>query len=56
MGTLILFPAIDVKDGRCVRLKHGDFWREVIFAEDPAAQTVKWKTSSGKKPAPLSFT
>jgi phosphoribosylformimino-5-aminoimidazole carboxamide ribotide isomerase len=35
---MILFPAIDLKDGRCVRLRQGDMARETVFNEDPAAQ------------------
>lgn len=35
---MILFPAIDLKDGRCVRLRQGDMARATIFNDDPAAQ------------------
>jgi len=35
---VILFPAIDLKDGRCVRLRRGDMEDVTIFNEDPAAQ------------------
>jgi phosphoribosylformimino-5-aminoimidazole carboxamide ribotide isomerase len=35
---MILFPAIDLKDGRCVRLRQGDMEQETVFNEDPAAQ------------------
>lgn len=35
---MILFPAIDLRAGRCVRLMHGDFARETVYADDPAAQ------------------
>lgn len=35
---MILFPAIDLKEGRCVRLKQGDMARATIFNDDPAAQ------------------
>lgn len=35
---MILFPAIDLKDGRCVRLVQGDMTRETVFNDDPAAQ------------------
>ena len=35
---MILFPAIDLKDGRCVRLKRGEMESATIFNEDPAAQ------------------
>jgi phosphoribosylformimino-5-aminoimidazole carboxamide ribotide isomerase len=35
---VILFPAIDLKDGTCVRLEQGDMARATIFHRDPAAQ------------------
>ena len=35
---MIVFPAIDLKDGRCVRLRQGDMERATIFNDDPAAQ------------------
>ena len=35
---MILFPAIDLKDGLCVRLEEGDMARATIFQRDPAAQ------------------
>ena len=35
---MILFPAIDLKDGQCVRLKLGDMDQATVFNEDPAAQ------------------
>jgi phosphoribosylformimino-5-aminoimidazole carboxamide ribotide isomerase len=35
---MILYPAIDLKDGRCVRLKQGRMAGATVYAEDPAAQ------------------
>jgi len=35
---VILFPAIDLKDGACVRLQQGDMARATVFNRDPAAQ------------------
>jgi phosphoribosylformimino-5-aminoimidazole carboxamide ribotide isomerase len=35
---MILFPAIDLKDGRCVRLEQGDIAKATVFSADPAAQ------------------
>ncbi len=35
---MILYPAIDLKDGACVRLERGDMARATVFGEDPAAQ------------------
>jgi phosphoribosylformimino-5-aminoimidazole carboxamide ribotide isomerase len=35
---MILFPAIDLKDGKCVRLKLGDMAQATVYNDDPAAQ------------------
>jgi len=37
-----IIPAIDIKDGRCVRLKQGDMQTATVFAEDPAAMAQHW--------------
>jgi phosphoribosylformimino-5-aminoimidazole carboxamide ribotide isomerase len=38
--AVILFPAIDLKDGRCVRLEQGDMTRATVFNLDPASQAA----------------
>jgi phosphoribosylformimino-5-aminoimidazole carboxamide ribotide isomerase len=38
VATVILFPAIDLKDGECVRLLYGDMDKATVFNKDPAAQ------------------
>jgi phosphoribosylformimino-5-aminoimidazole carboxamide ribotide isomerase len=38
MEAVILFPAIDLKNGQCVRLEQGDMSRATVFSLDPAAQ------------------
>jgi len=38
MAAVILFPAIDLKDGECVRLVHGEMGSATVFNPDPAAQ------------------
>jgi phosphoribosylformimino-5-aminoimidazole carboxamide ribotide isomerase len=40
---MILYPAIDLKEGRCVRLVHGDMERATIFNDDPAAQAAQFE-------------
>lgn len=40
---MILFPAIDLKDGKCVRLKLGDMEQATIFNDDPAAQAKSFE-------------
>jgi phosphoribosylformimino-5-aminoimidazole carboxamide ribotide isomerase len=42
---LILFPAIDLKDGACVRLEQGDMERATVFNGDPAAQARAFKAA-----------
>ncbi|HEV2512796.1 MAG TPA: 1-(5-phosphoribosyl)-5-[(5-phosphoribosylamino)methylideneamino]imidazole-4-carboxamide isomerase [Bosea sp. (in: a-proteobacteria)] len=44
MGAVILFPAIDLKEGRCVRLKQGDMDQATIFNDDPAAQAATFES------------
>ena len=39
---MLLIPAIDLKDGHCVRLKQGDMDQATIFSEDPAAMARTW--------------
>jgi len=37
-----LIPAIDILDGKCVRLKQGDYDQQTIFSDDPVEFAVKW--------------
>ena len=39
---MILYPAIDLKDGQCVRVVHGDFSTATVFNDDPADQARIW--------------
>jgi phosphoribosylformimino-5-aminoimidazole carboxamide ribotide isomerase len=39
---VIIYPAIDLRDGKCVRLVEGDFSRETVFDADPAAVARRW--------------
>jgi phosphoribosylformimino-5-aminoimidazole carboxamide ribotide isomerase len=39
---VIVVPAIDIRGGRCVRLVQGDYDRETVFGEDPAAMAERW--------------
>lgn len=43
---MILFPAIDLKNGQCVRLEQGDMARATVFNLDPAAQAKTFETQS----------
>jgi phosphoribosylformimino-5-aminoimidazole carboxamide ribotide isomerase len=43
VAAVILFPAIDLKDGRCVRLVQGDMDQATVFNDDPAAQAAAFE-------------
>ena len=40
---LTLYPAIDLKDGQCVRLKRGEMEQATVYSTDPAAQARAWQ-------------
>lgn len=42
---MILYPAIDLKDGQCVRLLRGEMAMATIFGDDPAAQALKFQAA-----------
>jgi phosphoribosylformimino-5-aminoimidazole carboxamide ribotide isomerase len=42
---MILFPAIDLKDGNCVRLLRGDMQAATVFGDDPAAQAAAFQSA-----------
>ncbi|MFL5245231.1 MAG: 1-(5-phosphoribosyl)-5-[(5-phosphoribosylamino)methylideneamino]imidazole-4-carboxamide isomerase [Gemmataceae bacterium] len=37
-----IYPAIDLRGGRCVRLRQGDYKQETVFGDDPAAMARRW--------------
>jgi phosphoribosylformimino-5-aminoimidazole carboxamide ribotide isomerase len=43
MTALTLYPAIDLKDGACVRLKRGDMAQATVYSADPGAQARAWQ-------------
>ncbi|MFN3847125.1 MAG: 1-(5-phosphoribosyl)-5-[(5-phosphoribosylamino)methylideneamino]imidazole-4-carboxamide isomerase [Paracoccaceae bacterium] len=42
---MILYPAIDLKDGQCVRLLRGEMAAATVFGDDPAAQAAKFEAA-----------
>ncbi|MBT9148698.1 MAG: 1-(5-phosphoribosyl)-5-((5-phosphoribosylamino)methylideneamino) imidazole-4-carboxamide isomerase [Dehalococcoidia bacterium] len=44
-----IIPAIDLRNGKCVRLYQGDYSRETIFSEDPAAMALRWQGAGAKR-------
>jgi phosphoribosylformimino-5-aminoimidazole carboxamide ribotide isomerase len=46
---VLIIPAIDLKDGRCVRLKQGDMSTATVFSEDPVAMARHWAGLGAKR-------
>ena len=46
---MLIIPAIDIKDGHCVRLKQGDMAAATVFSEDPAAMATHWRSQGAKR-------
>jgi phosphoribosylformimino-5-aminoimidazole carboxamide ribotide isomerase len=45
---MIFYPAIDLKDGKCVRLLHGDMEKATVFNDDPGAQAAAFEQSGSE--------
>ena len=50
---MLLIPAIDLKDGSCVRLRQGDMDQATVFSEDPAEMALHWLKRGAR---PVSYT
>jgi len=46
---MLLIPAIDLKDGRCVRLRQGDLQDATVFSEDPGAMASHWVDQGARR-------
>ena len=46
---MLLIPAIDLKDGHCVRLEKGDMAKSTTFGEDPAAMARRWLDAGARR-------
>jgi len=44
-----LIPAIDIRDGHCVRLYQGDYSRETVFSDDPTAVALRWQEQGASR-------
>jgi phosphoribosylformimino-5-aminoimidazole carboxamide ribotide isomerase len=44
-----IIPAIDLRGGRCVRLQQGDYDRETVFGDDPAAMAAHWVSEGAER-------
>lgn len=45
---MIIFPAIDLRGGKCVRLIQGDFDKETVYSDDPQATALKWQSMGAR--------
>lgn len=46
---MILIPAIDLKDGQCVRLRQGEMDSATVFSDDPAAMAKQWLAQGARR-------
>ena len=46
---MLIIPAIDLKDGHCVRLQQGDMNAATVFSEDPAAMARHWRDQGAQR-------
>jgi len=46
---MLLIPAIDIKDGKCVRLRQGRMNDDTVYSEDPVAMAARWITAGARR-------
>ena len=46
---MLLIPAIDIKDGKCVRLKQGDMARDTVYSDDPVSVAKRWVDAGARR-------
>lgn len=46
---MLLIPAIDLKDGKCVRLRQGNMEDETVFSDDPVAMAARWVEAGSRR-------
>src|SRR6267378_3089808 len=46
---MLIIPAIDIKDGHCVRLKQGKMNEATVFSEDPVGMAQHWKAEGARR-------
>lgn len=45
---MIIYPAVDIRGGRCVRLTEGRFDKETVFSDNPAEMALKWAAAGAE--------
>ena len=46
---MIVIPAVDIRDGKVVRLFRGDFSKETVYSSDPVKTALKWQSEGAKR-------
>ena len=46
---MLLIPAIDLKEGRCVRLKQGLMEQATVFSDSPAEMALHWRNQGARR-------
>ena len=46
---MLIIPAIDLKDGKCVRLKQGRMEDDTVFSDDPVATATHWVNEGARR-------
>ena len=44
-----IIPAIDLRDGKCVRLYQGDYDKETVFSENPVSVALRWQSEGARR-------
>lgn len=48
LAILIVYPAIDIRGGKCVRLIKGDYSRELVYGDDPTEMAKRWQAAGAR--------
>lgn len=48
MSSFIIYPAIDIRDGKCVRLVQGDYNQETVYNTNPLEVALEWEAGGGE--------
>ena len=46
---MVIIPAIDLRNGKCVRLYQGDYSQETIFSDDPVSMAFRWRDAGAER-------
>jgi len=44
-----IIPAIDLRNGKCVRLYQGDYGKETVFSDDPVSMALRWQSEGARR-------